>query len=49
LIIHVSKSWFFVGKIILMDKQQALGLLDAHRDRLHDFSVKALFLFGSGS
>jgi uncharacterized protein len=35
-----------------MDKQQVLGLLDSNRDstikhRLHDFSVKALFLFGS--
>jgi hypothetical protein len=33
--------------IILMDKQQVLGLLDAHRDRLYEFSVKVLFLFGS--
>jgi uncharacterized protein len=30
-----------------MNKQKVLDLLDAHRDRLHDFSVKALFLFGS--
>jgi uncharacterized protein len=35
-----------------MDKQQVLSLLDEHRDRtikhrLQEFSVKALFLFGS--
>jgi uncharacterized protein len=35
-----------------VDKQQVLDLLDSHRDstikhRLHEFSVKALFLFGS--
>jgi Nucleotidyltransferase domain len=30
-----------------MDKQQVLSLLDAHRDRLDEFAVKALFLFGS--
>lgn len=30
-----------------MDKQQVLSLLDAHRDRLNEFAVKSLFLFGS--
>jgi uncharacterized protein len=30
-----------------MDKQQVLNLLDAHRDHLDEFAVKALFLFGS--
>ena len=31
----------------IMDKQKVLNLLDAHRDRLDEFAVKALFLFGS--
>jgi predicted nucleotidyltransferase len=30
-----------------MDKQQVLDTLNAHRDRLSEFAVKALFLFGS--
>ena len=30
-----------------MDKQQVLDTLNAHRDRLREFAVKALFLFGS--
>jgi len=30
-----------------MDKQQVLDLLNIHRDRLDEFAVKALFLFGS--
>lgn len=30
-----------------MDKQQILDRLDTHRDRLNEFAVKALFLFGS--
>jgi uncharacterized protein len=30
-----------------MDKQQVLSLLDAHRDRLDEFAVETLFLFGS--
>uniref|UniRef100_B8HN06 DNA polymerase beta domain protein region n=1 Tax=Cyanothece sp. (strain PCC 7425 / ATCC 29141) TaxID=395961 RepID=B8HN06_CYAP4 len=30
-----------------MDRQGVLDLLDAHRDRLDEFAVKALFLFGS--
>jgi predicted nucleotidyltransferase len=30
-----------------MDKQQVLDTLNAHRDRLSEFPVKALFLFGS--
>ncbi len=30
-----------------MNKQEVLSLLDAHRDRLDEFAVKALFLFGS--
>ena len=30
-----------------MDKQQVLVKLAAHRDRLDEFAVKALFLFGS--
>lgn len=30
-----------------MDRQQVLDLLDAHRDRLDEFAVKALFLFVS--
>lgn len=30
-----------------MEKQQVLDLLNAHRDRLDEFAVKALFLFGS--
>ena len=29
-----------------MDKQQVLDTLNAHRDRLSEFAVKALFLFG---
>jgi predicted nucleotidyltransferase len=31
----------------LIDKQQVLDTLNAHRDRLSEFAVKALFLFGS--
>jgi uncharacterized protein len=30
-----------------MDKQQVLSLVEANRDRLDEFAVKALFLFGS--
>ena len=30
-----------------MDKQQILDLLNANKDRLDEFAVKALFLFGS--
>ncbi|MEL6553286.1 MAG: nucleotidyltransferase family protein [Cyanobacteria bacterium J06621_11] len=30
-----------------MDKQSVLTVLDAHRERLDEFAVKALFLFGS--
>jgi predicted nucleotidyltransferase len=30
-----------------MDKQQVLALVQCHRDRLEEFGVKALFLFGS--
>jgi len=30
-----------------MDKQRVLDLLDAHRERLDEFAVKELFLFGS--
>lgn len=30
-----------------MDKQQVLDKLNAHRDCLDEFAVKALFLFGS--
>ncbi|MGK7889756.1 MAG: nucleotidyltransferase family protein [Leptolyngbyaceae cyanobacterium] len=30
-----------------MDKQQVLDTLNAHKDRLDEFAVKALFLFGS--
>jgi len=30
-----------------MDKERVLGLLNSHRDRLDEFAVKALFLFGS--
>ena len=30
-----------------MDKERVLGLLNTHRDRLDEFAVKALFLFGS--
>jgi predicted nucleotidyltransferase len=30
-----------------MDKQQVLDTFNAHRDRLSEFAVKALFLFGS--
>lgn len=30
-----------------IDKQRVLDLLDAHRNRLDEFAVKALFLFGS--
>jgi uncharacterized protein len=30
-----------------MDKQEVLSLVDAHRDRLDEFGVKRLFLFGS--
>lgn len=30
-----------------MEKQQVLSLLEARRDRLDEFAVKALFLFGS--
>jgi uncharacterized protein len=31
----------------MMDKEQVLGLVQAHRHRLNDFAVKELFLFGS--
>lgn len=31
----------------LIDKQPVLGLLGTHRDRLDEFAVKSLFLFGS--
>lgn len=30
-----------------MDKEQVLQLLKTHKDRLDDFAVKTLFLFGS--
>jgi hypothetical protein len=30
-----------------MDKERVLALLNSHRDRLDEFAVKALFLFGS--
>jgi hypothetical protein len=30
-----------------MDKEWVLALLNTHRDRLDEFAVKALFLFGS--
>jgi hypothetical protein len=30
-----------------MDKERVLGLLNSHRNRLDEFAVKALFLFGS--
>jgi hypothetical protein len=30
-----------------MDKERVLALLNIHRDRLDEFAVKALFLFGS--
>ncbi|MEB3882203.1 nucleotidyltransferase family protein [Lyngbya sp. CCY1209] len=30
-----------------MDKKRVLDLLETHRDRLDEFAVKALFLFGS--
>jgi uncharacterized protein len=30
-----------------MDKQEVLSLVNAHRDRLDEFAVKGLFLFGS--
>lgn len=30
-----------------MDKQRVLDLLHTHRDRLDEFAVKTLFLFGS--
>jgi hypothetical protein len=30
-----------------MDKERVLSLLNSHRDRLDEFAVKALFLFGS--
>lgn len=30
-----------------MNKQQVLDALNAHRDRLDEFAVEALFLFGS--
>ncbi|NBD16138.1 MAG: nucleotidyltransferase [Cyanobacteria bacterium] len=30
-----------------MDKEQVLRLLETHRDRVAEFAVKALFLFGS--
>ena len=30
-----------------MDKQQVLDILSAHKDRLDEFAVKGLFLFGS--
>lgn len=30
-----------------MDKERVLALLNTHRDRLDEFAVKALFLFGS--
>lgn len=33
--------------VALLDKQYVLSVLDAHRDRLDEFAVKALFLFGS--
>ncbi|WP_342662819.1 nucleotidyltransferase family protein [Baaleninema simplex] len=30
-----------------MERERVIKLLDSHRDRLDDFAVKALFLFGS--
>lgn len=33
--------------VTLLDKQSVLDLLCAHRDRLNEFAVKRLFLFGS--
>lgn len=32
---------------LLMKKQQVLDLLQANQDRIHEFSVQSLFLFGS--